>query len=367
MAVSTPDRQRLRLDVEGMTCASCAARIERKLNRLDGVDATVNYATEEAAVSFDAAAVSVDDLIATVEAIGYRAALPSDVVEAPDAARAVRARLTVAAVLTAPLVLLTVVPPLRVEGWEWLALALATPVVFWCGAGFHRATLLNARHGAATMDTLISVGTLAAWTWSAVVLVGGIDAHIVLRGRGRDHHAHPPRPLARAARARPLERGHPRPAPARRERGARPPRRRRGARPGRRARGRRPVRGPAGREDRDRRHRRGGALRDRPVDAHRRARARRGRPRRRGRRRDDQQLGPSRRARDQGRRGYGAGADRAARHRGADGEGADPAARRPRRRRLRPGRARDRAGNACRLAPRRPGTSRPRSPPPSPC
>ncbi len=352
MAVSTPDRQRLRLDVEGMTCASCAARIERKLNRLDGVDATVNYATEEAAVSFDPAAVSVDDLIATVEAIGYRAALPSDVAEAPDAARAVRTRLAVAAVLTAPLVLLAMVPPLRFDGWEWLALALATPVVFWCGAGFHRATLLNARHGAATMDTLIS----RRHPRRLDVVRGRARrrdrrAH-VLRGRGRDHHADPPRPLARAARARPLERGHPRPAPARREGGARPPRRRRGARPGRRARGRRPVRGPAGREDRDRRHRRGGALRDRPVDAHRRARARRGRPRRRGRRRDDQQLGPSRRARDQGRRGYGAGADRAARHRGAGGEGADPAARRPRRRRLRPGRARDRAGHACRLAPR---------------
>ena len=177
MAVASPERQRLRLDVEGMTCASCAARIERKLNKLDGVEATVNYATEEAAVSFDPSAVSVDDLIATVEAIGYRAALPGDVAEAPDAARAVRARLAVAAVLSAPLVLLTMVPQLQLAGWEWLALALATPVVFWCGAAFHRATVLNARHGAATMDTLISVGTLAAWTWSTVVLVGGIDAH----------------------------------------------------------------------------------------------------------------------------------------------------------------------------------------------
>jgi Cu+-exporting ATPase len=176
MAVAAPEKQKLRLDLDGMTCASCASRIERKLNRLDSVEATVNYATEEAAVSFDPAAVSVDDLIATVESIGYHAALPSDVAEAP-AARAVRTRLVVAAALTAPLVLLAMVPPLRVDGWEWLALALATPVVFWCGAGFHRATLLNARHGAATMDTLISVGTLAAWTWSAVVLVGGIDAH----------------------------------------------------------------------------------------------------------------------------------------------------------------------------------------------
>jgi len=177
MAVASPERERLRLEVEGMTCASCAARIERKLNKLDGVEATVNYATEEAAVSYDPSAVSVDDLIATVEAIGYHAALPGDVADAPDAARAVQTRLAVAAVLTAPLVALTMIMPLQFDGWEWLALVLATPVVFWSGAGFHRATLLNARHGAATMDTLISVGTLAAWTWSTVVLVGGIDAH----------------------------------------------------------------------------------------------------------------------------------------------------------------------------------------------
>src|SRR6186997_1381639 len=177
MAVATPEKEKLRLDVEGMTCASCAARIERKLNKLDGVEATVNYATEAASVSFDPASVSVDDLIATVEAIGYHAALPSDVTETPDAARAVRTRLAVGALLTAPLVAITMVPQFRLDGWEWVALVLATPVVFWAGAAFHRATLLNARHGAATMDTLISVGTLAAWTWSTVVLVGGIDAH----------------------------------------------------------------------------------------------------------------------------------------------------------------------------------------------
>jgi len=177
MAVATPETETLRLDVEGMTCASCAARIERKLNKLDGVEATVNYATEAASVSFDPTSVSVDDLISTVEATGYHAALPRDVVEAPDPARAVRTRLVVAALLTAPLVAITMVPAFRFDGWEWVALVLATPVVIWAGAGFHRATLLNARHGAATMDTLISVGTLAAWTWSTVVLVGGIDAH----------------------------------------------------------------------------------------------------------------------------------------------------------------------------------------------
>jgi P-type Cu+ transporter len=177
MAVATPETERLRLELDGMTCASCAARIERKLNKLDGVEATVNYATEEASVSFDPSAVSVDDLIATVEAVGYHAAVPSGVTEAPDAARAVRDRLAVAVLLTAPLTVLAMVPPLQFDGWEWLALALATPVVVWCGLAFHRATLLNARHLAATMDTLISVGTIAAWTWSTVVLVGGIEAH----------------------------------------------------------------------------------------------------------------------------------------------------------------------------------------------
>ena len=263
MAVATPDRQRLRLDVEGMTCASCAARIERKLNRLDGVDATVNYATEEAAVSFDPAAVSVDDLIATVEAIGYRAAPPSDLAEVPDASRGVRTRLAVAAVLTTPLVLLAMVPPLRVDGWEWLALALATPVVFWCGG---RIPPRDApQRPARRRDD--GHPDLRRHPRRLDVVHGRARrrdrrAH-VLRGCGRDHHADPPRPLARAARARPLERGHPRPAPARREGGARPPRRRRGARPGRRARGRRPVRRPAGGEDLDRRHRRG---RDLAID-----------------------------------------------------------------------------------------------------
>ena len=177
MTATASENDRIRLDVDGMTCASCAARIERKLNKLDGVTATVNYATEAATVSFDPRAVSVDDLIATVERVGYSASLPTDATEASDRAPQVRVRLVVAALLTAPLTAVAMVPSLQFDGWEWLALVLATPVVFWAGLGFHRATLLNARHLAATMDTLISVGTIAAWTWSAVVLVGGIDAH----------------------------------------------------------------------------------------------------------------------------------------------------------------------------------------------
>ena len=161
-----------------MTCAACANRIERKLNKLDGVDASVNYATEQAAVSFDPARVDVSDLLGAVEAAGYRAALATEAGEAVDRADAVRRRLVVAAALTAPLVVLAMVAPLHFRGWEWLAFALATPVVFWAGFGFHRAALLNARHGAATMDTLISIGTLAAWGWSVAALVLVDDADI---------------------------------------------------------------------------------------------------------------------------------------------------------------------------------------------
>jgi Cu+-exporting ATPase len=178
---ATPER--VRLDIEGMTCASCAARIEKKLNKLDGVEATVNYATEEASVSFDPARVQLERLIRTVETIGYGAALPraaADVTqtgEPEDALRAVRRRLAGAVVLTAPLVLLAMLSPLQFAGWEWLALALATPVVLWAGWPFHRAAVLNARHLAATMDTLISIGTLAAWAWSAIVLVAAAGEH----------------------------------------------------------------------------------------------------------------------------------------------------------------------------------------------
>jgi P-type Cu+ transporter len=171
--------ERVRLEIEGMTCASCAARIEKKLNKLDGVEASVNYATEEAAVSFDPARVQLEQLIGAVEAIGYGAAVPRTVTDASqtdepkDALRAVRQRLISAAVLTAPLTLLSLVPPVQFFGWEWAAFALATPVVLWAGWPFHRAAAMNARHLAATMDTLISIGTLAAWAWSTVALVSG--------------------------------------------------------------------------------------------------------------------------------------------------------------------------------------------------
>ena len=168
-----PTAQRLDLPIEGMTCASCANRIERNLNRLDGVQATVNYATERASVRFDAERVSPGELVAAVEAAGYAALLPSAGV-APaavaDPARALRLRLIFAAVLSVPVLALAMIPALQFDYWQWLSLQLATPVVLWAGWPFHKAAWQNLRHGTATMDTLISVGTLAAWGWSVVSL-----------------------------------------------------------------------------------------------------------------------------------------------------------------------------------------------------
>ncbi len=126
-------------------------------------------------MTYDPAAVGVDELVAAVEAAGYHAVLPGEADE-HDHFGALRLRLAVAIVLSVPLVLLAMVPPLEFGGWEWVALALSTAVVFWCGWTFHRAAFVNARHGAVTMDTLVSVGTLAAWTWSTVVLLAGVEA-----------------------------------------------------------------------------------------------------------------------------------------------------------------------------------------------
>jgi P-type Cu+ transporter len=177
MATVAPERVTLAL--EGMTCASCAARIERRLNKLEGVEAAVNYATEQATVRFDPYRVALDDLVRSVEAIGYGAALPraaAGAESAEDAARSLRRRLIVAAALSAPLTLLALVSPLQFGGWEWIAVALASPIVLWCGWPFHRAAALNARRLNATMDTLISIGTLAAWGWSTTVAAAGLDA-----------------------------------------------------------------------------------------------------------------------------------------------------------------------------------------------
>src|SRR5918994_1411024 len=167
--------QRLELPIEGMTCAACAVRIEKKLNKLPGVEATVNYATERATVVY-APAVAPSELVAAVETAGYRALLPGE--QARTSGSGPGRRLAVSAALTVPLVLLSMTPPLQFAGWDWVALALATPIVVWAGWPFHRSALLNARHGAATMDTLISIGTVAAFVWSAVVLLADLDADI---------------------------------------------------------------------------------------------------------------------------------------------------------------------------------------------
>ena len=174
---------KLELPIEGMTCASCAVRVEKKLNKLEGVSAAVNYATERASVQFDAGAVSPEQLVAAVESAGYRAALPTDeaVVEQQDPAAALRFRLLVSAALTLPVLALAMIPPLQFDGWQWLSLQLATPVVLWGGWPFHRAALVNARHGAATMDTLISLGTLAAWSWSLYALFLGDAGDLAMR------------------------------------------------------------------------------------------------------------------------------------------------------------------------------------------
>ncbi len=181
MAVAAP--QRIELEIGGMTCASCAARVEKKLNKLDGVEASVNYATELASVTYDARHVALEELLRTVAATGYSAALPS-AREETDLVRPLRDRVLISAVLTIPLILVAAIPPLQFEGWEWLALALASPIVLWAGLPFHRAALLNARHTAATMDTLISIGTLSAWFWSAVVLVFGLDTGVYFEVAG---------------------------------------------------------------------------------------------------------------------------------------------------------------------------------------
>jgi Cu+-exporting ATPase len=176
----------LEMPITGMTCASCAMRVERKLNQLDGVEASVNYATERATVSFDPGAVPQERLLAAVQEAGYGAVLPSagpEPAEEPDAAGSLRRRLIVSAALSAPVLALSMVPALQLDGWQWAAMVLATPVVVWGGWPFHRAALLHARHATATMDTLISLGTLAAWVWSMVAIVFGDAGAIGMKMR----------------------------------------------------------------------------------------------------------------------------------------------------------------------------------------
>jgi Cu+-exporting ATPase len=171
------------LAIGGMTCASCAARISKRLNRLDGVEASVNYATEHASVLVPEG-VTTDELIAQVEAIGYTASLPrsaSDTSEPADGVgsgvdpevESLRNRLVISTLLAVPVLAMSMIPPLQFTYWQWLAFALAAPVVIWGAYPFHRAAWMNLRHGAATMDTLISVGTIAAFAWSTYALFWG--------------------------------------------------------------------------------------------------------------------------------------------------------------------------------------------------
>lgn len=181
--------QDVELLLSGMTCASCANRIERKLNKLDGVSATVNYATEKARVRF-APQVSTDDLVAAVEAAGYGARLPEPTADqdaaSPDDApdeelRALRVRVIVSALLSVPVIALAMVPAWQFTNWQWLSLTLAAPVVVWGALPFHSATWTNLRHGAATMDTLVSLGTTAAFGWSVYALFWGDAGHPGMR------------------------------------------------------------------------------------------------------------------------------------------------------------------------------------------
>ncbi|MDT7610745.1 MAG: P-type Cu+ transporter [Pseudonocardiales bacterium] len=190
------DAAHLELIVGGMTCASCAARVERRLNRIDGVAATVNYATEKATVSAPAR-LDPSELVAAVVGAGYTATiaappaapaaagdhdLPGQSADSPgaatDAAAEARQRLLVSAALSIPVIVLAMVPPAQFDYWQWASLTLAAPVVVWGGWPFHLAAWRNLRHGAATMDTLISLGTLAAFGWSVYALFFGTAGHV---------------------------------------------------------------------------------------------------------------------------------------------------------------------------------------------
>jgi Cu+-exporting ATPase len=174
----TAGSTQVELDITGMTCASCANRIERKLNKLDGVSASVNYATEKAKVTY-APEVTPERLVETVESAGYGASLPRTE-EAkgagpalPDETEQLRQRLIISAVLSVPVIAMAMIPPLQFTNWQWLSLTLAAPVVVWGALPFHKAAWTNLKHGATTMDTLVSIGTLAALAWSLYALFFG--------------------------------------------------------------------------------------------------------------------------------------------------------------------------------------------------
>ena len=178
------------LKLTGMSCASCAARVERSLNQLDGVQASVNFAVEQAHVEHGSQ-VTHDDLLRAVESSGYHAAVidhshhggHDDHMNHDVPQEQLRPRLIGSAVLAVPVLLLSMVMALQFPGWQWVVAALTTPIVFWGGYPFHKAALNSARHGSSTMDTLVSIGTLSAYLWSMVVLVTGAGTH----GSGHGH------------------------------------------------------------------------------------------------------------------------------------------------------------------------------------
>ena len=179
-ATASPGLDRVDLPIKGMSCASCAARVERRLNGLDGVEASVNYATERATISYDPDAVAPDRFVEEVEATGYSAELPSAAPDGEDAGsaeaeetRRLARRLLISAALSLPVLLLSMIRPLQFDYWQWVSLALATPVVVWGAWPFHRSAWVNLRHKAAGMDTLISMGVLAAFGWSLYALILG--------------------------------------------------------------------------------------------------------------------------------------------------------------------------------------------------
>lgn len=190
MTTTTPSRpeevpaHEVQLDIGGMTCASCAARVEKKLNRLEGVTASVNYATEKASITYPSA-FSIGDLIQTVVDTGYEAALPTspndDTERSEHSAESLRRRLVVSLSCAAPVIAMAMIPAVQFDGWQWVSLLLTAPVVTWGALPFHRATWVNLRHASATMDTLISVGTLAAFSWSLYALTFGTAGRIGMR------------------------------------------------------------------------------------------------------------------------------------------------------------------------------------------
>ncbi len=391
MSTHTDRSSDVELQISGMTCASCANRIERKLNKLDGVVATVNYATEKAKVTYPEP-VSAEDLISTVRKAGYDATLPrrTGIEEAgatdDDPTRSLRNRLIVSTVLAVPVVAMAMVPAFQFTYWQWLSLTLAAPVVVWGAWPFHRAAWVNLRHGTSTMDTLISMGVLAAFGWSVYALFWGTAGtpgmthpfeltvqrtdgagNIYLEAAagvttfllaGRYFEARSKRRAGAALRAL-LELGAKDVAVLREGVEVRIPTDQLTVGDA--------VRRPPGREGRHRRGGRGGQLRRRRLDADRRVGARRGRSRRPGRRRHGQRRRPARRPGHPGRRRHPAGPDGPAGRGRPERQGAGAAPRRPGLGDLRPDRDRARRRHPRLLDRCRAPGCPPPSPPPSRC